>query len=735
VKELFKSYAKSLIQYVALTALLVVIFPGSFLEVDARSAPAVTMRIQIDDSSPAMVAVREVQYFEQIVDEYDSAEELNLETRTMGVVTLNSGHELYKLFQKPDAKEVPQNPLEASPFDTAPELSGIQISASADSLRQQEISTSLPSTDLEDPSLQQVELASASMPNPLRGYEVSSNQLLATANFENSKPDFEARAQSLVNEALKQEASPTTVAIPTSSGQQILVMAPKNQGNTVPSAVASNSRTVSKSKSTESLGRDAEHASSADPWGSILEEKTLDQPYLLSGTVVPFQPLRDDNILTLEHVVDGEVMAQGKIWNRDLRYEIAVNGTVGYLLAKVENRQGEILQEGKILLDSLEIQSLKQTQIASLTLKLNQPDQDQIIVAVESGYSFADNTIGVPGATVYLQPFGIELRKLSAKQFVEDEILIGSNVQVEATADDHWPTLALISAGKESLVRVFHDNLMHAFLELINFDVGPYDEKPSVVWGVVKKDGAPVANAQVEVESYQNGILSYFRFNLPDTSVSKTDSSGQFVWASLGEGQASFRVTYEGVQYPAQVLTSQRGKVNWIEVNFESRQPRTLIVESLFEAQPLSDELGSSFRLLGSDKVLDQVNGTAMVKMVSGQGRYLTEMDAGYDFVMSRAESSMSRATIQHILVDQQWLSQLKGSLNVSDNPESGSVVGRINENVSEVYLYDDMGNVQDAPIYINSEGQPVEDIEEAVAYVYLDVLPGQYTTVELMTV
>ncbi|NQY99107.1 MAG: hypothetical protein HRT45_00385, partial [Bdellovibrionales bacterium] len=423
MKELLKGYLKSISKFAALTAFFVVLFPSTFLEVDVRSAPAVTMRIQIDDSSPAMVAVREVQYQKPITRGEEFDVEMNLETTNMGVVTLNSGQGMQDLFDQPNQLELPSGPSDLNPYDSAPRLNGIRISAG----EVEEVD--LP-VELESGSrLQPVLLASASMRNPLVAkIATPSSNFLATANFDKNPNSFESKAERLVNEALEEQSKDQRVTIATSSGQQIVVMAPKQPSEATTIASQPN---VADNKISRVAASDSSLSEPADSWGSVLEEKTLDTPYLISGRLKTVQEVSADSKISLLHIVDGRVMSEGTVWSRDFRYEISVEGSAGYLLAQITEPAGDVLQEGKVRLDTLEIQSLKQTQIASLSIALETPDRDEIRVVVESGYSFANNKIGVPGAQVFLQPFGIELEKEGNREFIEKEVLIGARAVVE----------------------------------------------------------------------------------------------------------------------------------------------------------------------------------------------------------------------------------------------------------------------------------------------------------------
>lgn len=708
LQALFNSL-KPVIRLLVLVSLLMIVFPKVLDQVDSRGIASLPFAISVDESSLAVMALTDIR---------SNLEEMAIEAghqdilENWGQITLNAGNESTPVLEK----IFPPEPVEPAPEMNADpdQLTGMVISqktspASATMV----LASAAPPQKLE-------EVALTNVYGDLEPLELRKKKLLSAAKSHDlSQPSIKEKAQKLIEQALQdKKKKQVRRVIASQTGGQILVSKPG-----VASALPASNKSRKPAEATEN-NTVARNDLRPTPWKDHHE-----RPVVISGSISFGNGLAftNDHHLSISRVYDGESHESAKIWIRDARYEIPVKRAKGYLIAELHDSSGLLIAYNELDLSKLPEIPVNQYKVQNIALKLKPVDQGAI-VRVISGYSYKEKVMPVDDAVVTLQPFDSELKKDLDGQFVEPSLEVGSDIIVKAEAKQHWPTLARVTSGTVATVRLFHNNMMQALIDIVSFNEVERKENKfkGIVWGIVTKNGKPVSGAEVEV-SGDTGPLSYINsFYLPDVALSKTSENGMFAIVGAEDGVQSLRVSKDGIKYPAQVIRTMGGHVSFVEINFQQKKSVRLKVADEFDPD---QQVNATIRSLGSDTIMENVSSNLDIESQKFPLSYhFLEADAGMDYELIRVEEPLSQHYIRFPLVQSQWLRGILAKLKVNKVPQTGIVVGWVSEQGFDIILDDGKSRPDMNTIFFNESGQLVGPDENPTGFIIYNVPVGQRT-------
>lgn len=250
-----------------------------------------------------------------------------------------------------------------------------------------------------------------------------------------------------------------------------------------------------------------------------------------------------------------------------------------------------------------------------------------------------------------------------------------SEFVLEAHADYHRPTVAISNVAKGSEISLLPDRMVNGLSEiLLEQDISlNLDRGDSLIWGIVKDQGRPVEGATVLAG--QGARTSYFGgFYLPDQTRTKTSENGMFSITLSNPGWNELLVELsDGRRIHINTLVFS-GKVSQVEVDVpKSTSPLILRSFDAFTGEPLRTNL----EIQQLEQSIDTgFEGTATVDApkTNNLSFVLVSPEAPYEKIRL---SYMQLEDYLHIpLFTKNWMDEFRAYLKVSDEPQTGNIVG-----------------------------------------------------------
>jgi len=406
--------------------------------------------------------------------------------------------------------------------------------------------------------------------------------------------------------------------------------------------------------------------------------------------------------LLVKRVVDGQALEKGRIWVTEGKFEIHVDKALGFLVAELVNRNGQVLGRGEINLLGLQDIPLRDNQIRDLRIALR-PANDAVALRTLPAYSSGPNPT-LSASRVEIQDHA-PARATNDEGYLTDSTLDKSSTFVaRATAHKHWSTIVVGQAGYQQDIRLFSNNLIEA---LINISLNGTDKREAfhagVVWGQVSRTGEPVAGAQVEMAGDYRPI--YFNeAYLPDPQLSSTSKNGLFAFLRVKPGVQAVRVRWSDKLYPAQVFPAENRHVSYVEMEL-----RDHVISQIKMIDPLDNDrpVESHIKLVGTDSVL-KLSGDNYVDYSTAANTFMVEAQAGQDYEISRTVLTGTPQRAFLPMVRRDWLRGFFEQLQINAQPGRGQVVGFVDQYDFEVEITGLSQQDQTKIIYFDRYGKLV---------------------------
>lgn len=425
----------------------------------------------------------------------------------------------------------------------------------------------------------------------------------------------------------------------------------------------------------------------------------LTQPLTLNGDIELTGGLAmvgAETQIVVRRVLNGANFEKGQIWVTDAKFQIQVKNPVGHLVAELFTRDGRVLGRGELDLFHLRDVEARERRIDDLRLVI-WPTTD----------SASMRTIAAAGPTEPVREARVEIedyRKPSPvnEDGVMSEPTLGreSSFVARATANKHWSSLVVGQGARPQDVRLFSNSLVEALIEL-NLKGTDRAEAfhQSVIWGQIRRAGAPVEGARAEMAGDYQAIYFNEAF-LPDPQLSATGKNGLFAFLRVKSGVQAVRVRIKGRLYPAQIFPTEEKHVSYVDLELRDKVVSQFKV---FDVLDLAKPVQARMRLVGTDEMLNLTN-DEFVEYSVAANTFMVEAEGGAEYETSRTTLSGTPYLVQVPLVRRDWLRQLALDGEVAVDPRLGVIAGFVDQRAFRVEMTGARGV---RIVYFDAGGKP----------------------------
>lgn len=386
--------------------------------------------------------------------------------------------------------------------------------------------------------------------------------------------------------------------------------------------------------------------------------------------------------VTVRRVHKGRDLERGNIWVAEGRFEIQVKEAIGSLIAELKTREGRVLGRGELNLVNIKEAPRKDSRIADLRIPLRPTTEGAAFRAI-SGYSHGHQIMPVQQASVEIQAYSDPQRVSEEGVVSEPTLYRRSSFVARAVAQKHWPSIMVGQASRPQDVRLFSNSMVQALINLQLSDTErQVAEQVAIVWGQVRRDGAPRAGVQIEMAGNYQPI--YFDENyIPNSKLTQTSSNGLFAFLKVRAGVQAVRVIADQKVYPAQVFPTENKHISYVELDIEDDVTTRFKIVDVMEHMT---EVPARIRLVGTDDIVS-LEGAGHVRYSLATNSYLVEAEAGADYEVSRMTVVGRPTDVVLPMVRRDWLTKIYYDQNITSIPGRGTIVGFVDHHHFEVEM------------------------------------------------
>lgn len=302
-------------------------------------------------------------------------------------------------------------------------------------------------------------------------------------------------------------------------------------------------------------------------------------------------------------------------------------------------------------------------------------------------------------------PNSSEIMPETSLQLFNNEYDSSSEFIVEATADFHRPTISFSNITDGRDVPLLPDRMMNGLSEILSEqDISlNLNRGDSLVWGIVKQKGRPLAGATVI--AHQGVRTSYFGgLYLPDQTRVKTSENGMFAIALTNPGWQDLLIELEDGRHIHYNALTFAGKVSYVEVEAPGRDYRSVTFRSFdaFSGEPVRaivevQQIKSPIEV--------GVDGTAQVDMPKTQNLSFVLATPAAPYEKVRLSYTRLEDFLHIPLLTTHWMQELRTYLKIIDAPQTGAVVGFVQnsdftveiqnkESLSQIVYFDQRSHI-----------------------------------------
>lgn len=414
--------------------------------------------------------------------------------------------------------------------------------------------------------------------------------------------------------------------------------------------------------------------------------------------------------LLVKRVFEGQTKESGRIWITDARFEIHVQKPVGYLVAELRNRDGQVLGRGELNLMELKEDGRAKT-VDDIRLALHPVTETASIRAI-SGYSHDGQMMPMKSAHVNVDAY-MDNQAVNDEGFAPPtELSQASSFVAEAGAKESWPTMVVGQAGQTQNIRLFANSMVQALIDL-NLKGTDRSEAihNAIVWGSVTREGEAAAGVKIEMAGGYTPI--YFNeMYLPDSSLHATSKNGLFAFLNVKPGVQALRVKAAGRIYPAQIFPTAEQHVSSVSVDLKDKVVSEF---KILDVLDMNREVPAKLKLVGSGASMD-MNGEGYIQYGSPGGTLMAEADAGPQYEVSRVTINGDSHTVHVPVVKRDWLNQLAVEQRIVPVEGTGTIVGFVDDQDFEVTMSGAQAYQNLQIVYFDAQGRPLPSGRTGIA-------------------
>ncbi|MFN7729905.1 MAG: carboxypeptidase-like regulatory domain-containing protein [Bdellovibrio sp.] len=435
------------------------------------------------------------------------------------------------------------------------------------------------------------------------------------------------------------------------------------------------------------------------------------------------------HFMEVRWIDEGIAKDPGRIDLPTSTYKISVPQLTGTISAKMFDKSGQEVASGQFRLN----QNLarNQLQMASIDIRprnrVSRQYSDFYAQANQKSMMSVANHRKNPSPEVMVGAFAETIQADADGTLKVDGLAEGSWSFLRTNAQGFYPTISLASAGDTESSPLFPEKMIKALISIVRDSrgIGLGGETGSIIWGQTKSAFGS-GGLKVELEDLPEAKVVYLNeLLIPDERLNATSSNGYFAFVDLPRGFYSLRVTRGDKQVAVANVEVDDGAVSPVEVRETSEMHTTGIkVYDSFTGSPL----GARVSVQNLERAPD-VMGYLEIQTPKLNHLNLVHVNPiDMQYAPALYVQNSNEDYIHLPLVRSDWLTSVRGSLRLSDLPDSGTLIGFVPATGFEVHLTHLPDLDPSQVVYFDAQGQPVPSGVAGGGFVVFNVPAGSHS-------
>lgn len=425
--------------------------------------------------------------------------------------------------------------------------------------------------------------------------------------------------------------------------------------------------------------------------GEALPDSSIEKAALKNGTkqhqnlIVGLIEIKDGLAVTNEHHIEVRRYEEGVFQERGTvnliqgTYQLELQNSKGYILARLVTAKGKILGEGVARVTDVKWNKLSPHQGPKINITKKVDIKGQTVSAYNEGTSIPLPTIAKGKVGVFKGYVSHELDNTG--KIAIDNVVSKSSTNMVTQVTGHLATQQIIVANSEITNMVYPQKMIEALKAFVSEQkqINYNDPSLSVIMGQVVFDKKPTSGIKVQIENYPEIEAVYFNtLMLPDSKLTTTSENGYFAFIGAPD-ELHHVVGLRGESYFGHVNTKvDAGVVSYakIESSIKTEQAEVKVYDA-FAGNPRPAEL-----TLQSipEKIEVDDNGFQNIFIPSVERWSLLHANASKDYQPAYYSYVDKTDYIYVPLISKSWLYGLVGELKINIYPASGIIMGFVHD-------------------------------------------------------
>lgn len=449
-------------------------------------------------------------------------------------------------------------------------------------------------------------------------------------------------------------------------------------------------------------------APAAEPLHNLLAARRVTGPLEITGGLA----ITNEHHIEVRRSDEGVFHEMGRVDLMKGTYSIDVDEASGAIIARLMDKKGAVLGEGGIRLNQLQAGTgalilgpriaISPSPVAKGRLRPVYNDSKKHVAANKFRVTTTgrQNILGVSSDG-----------EVALENFAKNSTSI-----LRTEAPDHQTSSAILVAGAKTFdVPLFPISMMEAFKAIVaDQDEAKRDLiQTSIVWGTVRLDGKPLSGVTVISEADPEKKPVYFNeFLIPDAKLSATTSNGLYAFLNLSEGFHALLAQRGNSYFGHQNVEVEVGTVAVGDIENTLRtEPVRVRAFDAFSGEPIS--LAANLQSL--TEPVEILEGSASVVLPQVSRFSIAYTQAPPPYLSANYFYNDEDSYFHFPMVSQDWMVNMKATMEVNDVPTAGIVVGFFSEENFEVYLAGEDPHSQAAIVYFDAAGKKI-NVTQGVA-------------------
>lgn len=420
-------------------------------------------------------------------------------------------------------------------------------------------------------------------------------------------------------------------------------------------------------------------------------EADIEKAALKMGTkqnqnlIVGLIEIKDGLAVTNEHHIEVRRYEEGVFQERGTvnliqgTYQLELQNSKGYILARLVTAKGKILGEGVARVTDVKWNKLSPHQGPKIDITKKVDIKGQTVSAYNEGKS-APLPMAAKGKVGVFKGY-VSHELDSSGKIAFDNVVSKSSTNMVTQVTGHMTTQQIIIANSDITNVVYPQKMIGALKAFVSEQkqINYNDPNLSVIMGQVVFDKKPTSGIKVQIENYAEIEPIYFNsLMLPDAKLTTTSENGYFAFIGAPD-ELHQLVALRGESYFGHVNTKvDAGVVSYAKIESSIKTEQTEVkVYDAFVGNPHPAEL--TLQSLPEKIEVDE-NGFQNIFMPSVERWSLLHANPSKEYQPAYYSYVDKTDYIYVPLISRSWLYGLVGELKINIYPASGIVMGFVHD-------------------------------------------------------